>query len=119
MNKLKKYTAILVSMIIAVAVLPSTAQASDFFIGLPSVSIGFDGGNHHGQSYEKKKFYKNNYSHGQNYYTEKQNYIKNQKTERQNYIRNQKTERQNYIRNNKNNQNHNGYSDGRNYRNGY
>ena len=59
MKTLGKYTAILVSMIIAVAALPSTAHAAGVYIGLPKIVIG--GGHYYGDSYYKKKHYKSKY----------------------------------------------------------
>ena len=60
MTTLKKHTAILASMIIAVIALPSTANASDIHLKVSSTLVSIGSNGHYSNSYNTKKVYVNN-----------------------------------------------------------
>jgi len=82
MKTLSKYTAILASMIVAVALIPSAAQASGIHVSVPGVIVSLGGGHgyHHGNSYYKKKYYNaNSYNYKPSYYNGKKSSYYNKK----------------------------------------
>ena len=60
MTTLKKYTAVLASMIIAVVALPSTANASGIHLKVSNTFVSIGSNGHYGNSYNTKKVYANN-----------------------------------------------------------
>ena len=70
MTTLKKYTAVLASMIIAVVALPSTANASGIHLKVSNAFVSIGSNGHYGNSHNTKKVYANNTS---KYYTNSRN----------------------------------------------
>ena len=60
MTTLKKHTAVLASMIIAIIALPSTANASDIHLKASNTFVSIGSNGHYGNSYNTKKIYVNN-----------------------------------------------------------